>query len=306
MRILIKNKKILITGIYGFLGTHLAERLQFDNEIIGINQSNQNKNFELPDIKIIEGDISNKNTLESINTDIDLIFHFGSPTSVVLFKEDPIKYFDNTINGMKNILEFAKINSIKKLIYPSSGSVYANNSPPHDENVIPKPSNKYGIAKVECENLAKKYVDEVNSIGLRIFAAYGPGEEKKQNLSSVINLFLNDVLKNNVPVIFGDGKQTRDFIYIEDVVTGILNSAELSQQGIINIGSGISTSFNQIIEKISVQTGKEINPQYVKKELSYIDNLQADTKLMKSILKINPTPIDYGIKKFAQYLKIIS
>ena len=90
MRILIKNKKILITGIYGFLGTHLAERLQFDNEIIGINQSNQNKNFELPDIKIIEGDISNKNTLESINTDIDLIFHFGSPTSVVLFKEDPI------------------------------------------------------------------------------------------------------------------------------------------------------------------------------------------------------------------------
>ena len=306
MRILIKNKKILITGIYGFLGTHLAERLQFDNEIIGINQSNQNKDFELPDIKIIEGDISNKNTLESINTDIDLIFHFGSPTSVVLFKKDPIKYFDNTINGMKNILEFAKINSIKKLIYPSSGSVYANNFPPHDENVIPKPSNKYGIAKVECENLAKKYVDEVNSIGLRIFAAYGPGEEKKQNLSSVINLFLDDVSKNNVPVIFGDGKQTRDFIYIEDVITGILNSAELSQQGIINIGSGISTSFNQIIEKISVQTGKEINPQYVRKELSYIDNLQADTKLMKSILKINPTSIDYGIKKFAQYLKIIS
>ena len=306
MRILIKNKKILITGIYGFLGTHLAERLQFDNEIIGINQSNQNKDFELPDIKIIEGDISNKNTLESINTDIDLIFHFGSPTSVVLFKKDPIKYFDNTINGMKNILEFTKINSIKKLIYPSSGSVYANNSLPHDENVIPKPSNKYGIAKVECENLAKKYVDEVNSIGLRIFAAYGPGEEKKQNLSSVINLFLDDVSKNNVPVIFGDGKQTRDFIYIEDVITGILNSAELSQQGIINIGSGISTSFNQIIEKISVQTGKEINPQYVKKESSYIDNLQADTKLMKSILKINPTSIDYGIKKFPQYLKIIS
>ena len=306
MRILIKNKKILITGIYGFLGTHLAERLQFDNEIIGINQSNQNKDFELPDIKIIEGDISNKNTLESINTDIDLIFHFGSPTSVVLFKKDPIKYFDNTINGMKNILEFAKINSIKKLIYPSSGSVYANNFPPHDENVIPKPSNKYGIAKVECENLAKKHVDEVNSIGLRIFAAYGPGEEKKQNLSSVINLFLDDVSKNNVPVIFGDGKQTRDFIYIEDVITAILNSAELSQQGIINVGSGISTSFNQIIEKISVQTGKEINPQYVKKESSYIDNLQADTKLMKSILKINPTSIDSGIKKFAQYLKIIS
>jgi UDP-glucose 4-epimerase len=242
------------------------------------------------------------NTLEHINTDIDLIFHFGSPTSVVLFKKDPIKYFDNTINGMKNILEFSKINSIKKLIYPSSGSVYANNPQPHDENVIPKPSNQYGVAKVECEKLAEKYNEKINSIGLRIFAAYGPGEEKKQNLSSVINLFLNDILKNISPVIFGDGTQTRDFIYIDDTITSILNSAELNEQGIINVGSGISTSFNEIIEKICEHTGKNITPEYVKKESSYVENLKADTKLMKSLLKIEPLSIDSGIKKFIQYM----
>ena len=192
---MIKNKKILITGICGFLGKHLAIKLHDNNEIIGINLPNKSKNLqkELDNITIIEGDVSENNTLEKINSDIDLILHFGSPTSVILFKQDPTRHFNNTVNGMKNILEFAKKNSIKKLIYPSSASVYAKNSPPHTENIIPKPSNPYGSAKVECENLAHSYNDTVNSIGLRIFAAYGPGEEAKQNLSSVINLFLEDV-----------------------------------------------------------------------------------------------------------------
>ena len=305
MRILIKNKKILITGIYGFLGKHLAERLQHDNEIIGINKPDKLKNSEFNNVNVIEGDIADVKLLEKINGDVDLIFHFGSPTSVVLFKQDPARYFNNTINGMKNILEFAKNNSIQKLIYPSSASVYANNIPPHIETVIPQPSNQYAAAKVECENLAKKYVDLASSIGLRIFAVYGPGEENKQNLSSVINLFLDDVKHNKNPVIFGDGNQTRDFIYVNDAISLILNSAELSQQGIINVGSGISTSFNQIIEKIGIITGKKITPQYIKKESAYVENLQADTHLMKSSLKINPISLDSGIAKFAQYLGVI-
>jgi len=304
---LIKNKKILITGIYGFLGKHLAIKLHDNNEIIGINLPNKSKNLqkEFDNITIIEGDVSENNTLEKINSDIDLILHFGSPTSVILFKQDPTRHFNNTVNGMKNILEFAKKNSIKKLIYPSSASVYAKNSPPHTENIIPKPSNPYGSAKVECENLAHSYNDTVNSIGLRIFAVYGPGEETKQNLSSVINLFLGDVKNSRKPVIFGDGTQTRDFIYVDDAISAIINSTELPQQGIINVGSGISTSFNLVIEKIGNIVEKKIKPVYVKKESNYVEKLQADTKLMESTLKIHPLSIELGISKFAKYLNII-
>ena len=304
---MIKNKKILITGIYGFLGKHLAIKLHDNNEIIGINLPNKSKNLqkELDNITIIEGDVSENNTLEKINSDIDLILHFGSPTSVILFKQDPTRHFNNTVNGMKNILEFAKKNSIKKLIYPSSASVYAKNSPPHTENIIPKPSNPYGSAKVECENLAHSYNDTVNSIGLRIFAVYGPGEETKQNLSSVINLFLGDVKNSRKPVIFGDGTQTRDFIYVDDAISAIINSTELPQQGIINVGSGISTSFNLVIEKIGNIVEKKIKPVYVKKESNYVEKLQADIKLMESTLKIHPLSIELGISKFAKYLNII-
>ena len=307
LRTLIKNKKILITGIYGFLGKHLAIKLHDNNEIIGINLPNKSKNLqkELDNITIIEGDVSENNTLEKINSDIDLILHFGSPTSVILFKQDPTRHFNNTVNGMKNILEFAKKNSIKKLIYPSSASVYAKNSPPHTENIIPKPSNPYGSAKVECENLAHSYNDTVNSIGLRIFAVYGPGEEAKQNLSSVVNLFLEDVKNSRKPVIFGDGTQTRDFIYVDDAISAIINSTELPQQGIINVGSGISTSFNLVIEKIGNIVEKKIEPVYVKKESNYVEKLQADTKLMESTLKIHPLSIELGISKFAKYLNII-
>ena len=304
---MIKNKKILITGIYGFLGKHLAIKLHDNNEIIGINLPNKSKNLqkELDNITIIEGDVSENNTLEKINSDIDLILHFGSPTSVILFKQDPTRHFNNTVNGMKNILEFAKKNSIKKLIYPSSASVYAKNSLPHTENIIPKPSNPYGSAKVECENLAHSYNDTVNSIGLRIFAVYGPGEETKQNLSSVINLFLGDVKNSRKPVIFGDGTQTRDFIYVDDAISAIINSTELPQQGIINVGSGIPTSFNQVIEKIGNIVEKKINPVYIKKESNYVEKLQADTKLMENTVKINPLSIEIGISKFAKYLNII-
>ena len=198
-----------------------------------------------------------------------------------------------------------KKKSVKKLIYPSSASVYAKNLPPHTENITPKPSNPYGSAKVECENLANSYNDTVNSTGLRIFAAYGPGEETKQNLSSVINLWLEDARNNNEPVIFGDGTQTRDFIYIDDVISAIINSSQLSRHEVINVGSGVATSFNQIIEKIGDIIGRKINPTYVKKDTNYVEKLQADTKLMKITLKIEPLSIEDGISKFARYLNII-
>jgi len=299
----IKNKRILITGINGFLGTNLAKKLQNDNEIIGINQPNKSKNINHV-IPVIEGDIANKKIFEQIKGEIDIIFHFGSPTSIVLFKQNPEKYSNNTIQGMKNILNFSKNNSIEKLIYPSSGSVYGNNSPPHSENIIPSPSNQYGEAKIQCERLAEEYSDDLDSTGLRIFAVYGPGEEIKQNLSSVVNLFLQDVKRKESPIIFGDGTQTRDFIYVDDAISAIVNSSEIKNHRIINVGSGVSTSFNQIIESINTQFNLKIIPKYIKKEFAYIENLQADTELMKSLLKINPLSIESGIRKFGKYLNL--
>ena len=122
--------------------------------------------------------------------------------------------------------------------------------------------------------------------------------------SRTINLFLNDLSQKKDPIIFGDGTQTRDFIYVDDAISAIVNSSEVSNHKIINVGSGVSTSFNQIIETINTQFNLKIVPKYIKKEFAYIENLQADTKLMESILKIKPISIESGIVKFAKYLNL--
>lgn len=303
---LIEKKKILITGINGFLGKQLAMKLDEQNEVIGISiRNNENSQFlQNSNSNIIEGDVSISSTFDKIKSDIDYIFHFGSPASNILFKKDPIRCYENTVHGMFNILEFAKTNNVKKVIYPSSSTVYGRTLESQSENTVPKPSNIYGAAKISCESIASTYIDSVDSLGLRIFAAYGPGEEQKLEFSSIINLFLQDVKNNREPVIYGDGKQTRDFIYIDDTIQTIINSIDCNYSGIINVGTGVPTTFNEIIEKISHITGKQINPKYVKKEFNYIENLKADTKLMKQYLKINPISVEAGIKKFAKYLRV--
>ena len=115
---------------------------------------------------------------------------------------------------------------MKKLIYASSGSVYGNTPLPQSENQEPKPANLYGVAKLALEKIASVYSDQVESVGLRIFAGYGPGEEHKGEIASPVAIFLFAALKGEPLVIYGNGEQSRDFIYIDDVVGGLTKAAE--------------------------------------------------------------------------------
>lgn len=316
---MIKNKKTLITGIGGFLGSNIAIKLlENENRIVGIDRngitdqvidlSNTRKNVSTDLIKhidFIKGDVAHKKTFEQVPKDVDYILHFGSPASIVLFNKRPFWCYDKTVRGMFNVLEFAKNNNVRKVVYPSSLSVYAGNNIPHKESIYPIPRNTYGAAKIACESLASSYFDYLDSIGLRVSAVYGPGEEKKTDFASVIYLFLNDIKKGSNPIIFGDGTQSRDFIYLDDAINAILKSINLNFKGIINVGSGNTISFNDLIGKIIKITQKKVKPEYVRKQINYVENLKADITLMKEKLSINPINIDDGIKKFAKYLGII-
>lgn len=236
---MIRNKKILVTGVCGFLGHNLAKRLlENDNEIFGIDKMGNSERIKdlLSKINFLEGDLSKKHVFEKVPNDIDYILHFGSPASIILFNKDPFGCFSTTVNSMFNVLEFAKKIEVVKLVYPSTASVYAGNENPHSENILPKPRNTYGAAKLACEGLASAYYHYVNSTGLRIFAVYGPGEENKLDCASVVYLFLNEIKNKRKPIIYGDGTQTRDFIYIDDAIDGIINSLESNYNGVINVG----------------------------------------------------------------------
>ena len=307
-----KGKKVLVNGISGFIGSNLGrELLKRGAEIYSIDNfsyidseiAKDKLSYLLKKISLIEGDASEKKTWDKVPKDIEYIFHFASPSSITLFKKNPEVCFYETFFSLYNAFEFAKKNKVKKLVYPSSGSNYAGNDFPHNESVYPKPKNSYAVAKVSCEALASSYSDFVKSIGLRIFGGYGSGEEWKRDFGSVIYLFIRDYMSGNPPEIWGDGSQTRDFIYIDDIVKIILKSAEIDYTGIVNVGTGEGISFSRILEIIKENLKTSINPKYVPKEMNYVENLKADTILMKKLFNIKPILPEEGIKKFIDYLK---
>lgn len=304
-----KGKKLLITGVCGFIGGNLVKKLRDENEIIGVDNfeySNRDLCKDLmKDIVFIEGDVSKRETFEKVPKDVDFILHFGAGSSIILFNRNMHHCYDETVFGCLNIFEFAKENGVSKVIFPSSGSIYAGNDPPHAEYIYPKPRNIYGAAKMACEGIASSYKDFVDSIGLRIFAGYGPGEERKNDFASVVYLFIDSINKGINPVVFGNGTQTRDFVYIDDVLDAAIKSLEINDTGIINVGSGTPTSFQFLVETINKTLGKNVVPKMASKEKNYVENICADTEVMKKVLKINPTPLEVGVKKFSEYLNLI-
>ncbi len=308
-----KGKKVLVTGISGFIGSNLGKELlkrgaviyAVDNfSYIDFDIARSKLSFLFEGVKVIWGDISKKDTWDNVPKDIEYIFHFAAPSSITLFKREPTKCYNETVFGLWNALEFAKNNNVKKVIYPSSGSNYAGNEMPHKEYLSLKPRNIYAAAKVACEGLAESYSDFVKSTGLRIFGGYGPGEEWKKDFGSVLYLFIRDYLKGKAPEIWGDGTQTRDFIYVDDIVKAIVRSAEIEHQGVINIGTGNPISYKELLEEIKVYLGTSINPIFLPKEKNYVENLKADTVAMKSLLGIEPINPREGIRKFIDYLRI--
>ncbi|PJC45456.1 hypothetical protein CO037_01430, partial [Candidatus Pacearchaeota archaeon CG_4_9_14_0_2_um_filter_30_8] len=261
-----KDKKVLVNGASGFIGSALSkELLKIGAKVYSIGSSINKTNNLDKRISLIEGDVSKKETWEKVPKEMDYIFHFAAPSSITLFKKEPERCFNVTFYGLYHALEFAKKNRVKKVIYPSTGNVYSGNEFPHIETIFPKPQNLYAASKVACEALANSYSSFVKSIGLRISAGYGPGEERKIGFGSPALMFIKDLMEGKSPEIWGDGSQTRDMVYIDDLVKIILKSAEIDYVGVVNIGSGESITFKELIEKINKILKVDIKPIFIPK-----------------------------------------
>jgi UDP-glucose 4-epimerase len=303
-----RSKLVLLTGAAGFIGSHVLRRLMREGaDIIAVDDLSvgTKENIKFFNGEFYALDVSEKSFTQLMKRyNFDFIFHFGAPSSVILFNKDPEDMFRKTVSGFLNIMELAVENSCRKVVYPSSGSVYGEAFPPHSEVVTPKPVNLYGIAKLTCERIADYYsrVKDVKSVGLRIFAGYGPGEDHKKEFASPVTIFLNSILNDESPIVFGDGTQGRDFVYIDDVIEAIIRCAERDTPPIINVGSGKVYPFNDVIRLINELLGKDIRSKYVAKPVNYLEITQADITLMKNILEITPLDLKEGLKKYLKQL----
>jgi nucleoside-diphosphate-sugar epimerase len=188
-----------------------------------------------------------------LKKDLDIVYFFGSPSSNIIFDNNLQYSLMETINGFLGTIQFCKDNDIR-LVYPSSATVYNKNT-------------AYARCKAILEEIHMAY--DGNVLGLRIFAGYGEGEWIKKEYASVIYQWCVQMKHGIRPIIFGDGTQTRDFIYIDDIVDTIVSLKE--ETGIVDVGTGINTSFNDVVRMINNQLIKSIQPIYVNKPPHYVE-----------------------------------
>jgi UDP-glucose 4-epimerase len=218
------------------------------------------------------------------------------------FNKDPIYCIQNTLDGFRNVLRLSKYHHAK-LLYPSSGNVYGELPLPHNEYMNPKPNNLYGVCKFQCEQMAIDHTfGGFESTGLRVYAGYGYGEEKKGELASVVYQFLSKMIKGESPEIWGNGEQSRDFVFINDIVHGFIESMHI-KASIINLGTGDCFTYNELVDTINEVLDTNIKPIYKVKPSKYVESALADTTLMRKVFKYTDWSLYDGITKFAEYLR---
>ncbi|MDB9722657.1 NAD-dependent epimerase/dehydratase family protein [Candidatus Marinimicrobia bacterium] len=256
--------KILVTGGAGFIGSHIVDTLIdkgakviiLDNLKTGLIQNiNEKADF-------VKGDILNQKLISNILTDCDTIYHLAAFTSVpesFIKKDECISINQVALN---NILSISSKKNIKKIILSSSSAVYPDDKiGPFDEISLTNPTSPYGITKLYGEKILKMWSKEKevrSGISLRYFNVYGPRQEANSDYASVIPKFLNKIKQDEPIVIYGDGNQTRDYIFIDDIVNVNLLALDIQSYNCFAVGTGIEISINQLIELIKKISNKKI------------------------------------------------
>ena len=285
--------KILVTGGAGFIGSHIVEYLVgrgddvtiLDNlhsgKMQNLSKINNNVNF-------VNGNIKDYKLLERLAKDSDGVFHQAALVSVPQSFKMQAEYFDVNTKGTENVLKLAKEYGFK-VVYASSSSVYGNQEQTSiKESDNRNPTNPYAETKLKAELLAEKYSEMgVGVIGLRYFNVYGRRQSKEY--AGVIKLFLERIQQNNAPKINGDGLQTRDFVYVEDVVkANILAMDSNVKHQFFNVGMGYSISILDLANMIIDASGLSLRPIHDSQLPGDIRDSQADLELINKLLKWKP------------------
>ena len=303
--------RITVTGGAGFIGSHLVDRLIEDGHTVQVidNLYTGNKEFVHSKAQFIELDIRDPklySVLEEFRP--DYIFHEAAQTEVSTSMSDPMLDCDINLMGLINLLNAAVKLDIKKFLMPSSAAVYGNlDTLPLNENMIGNPSSFYGLTKLTTEHYLRIYHEAFGLpyICYRYSNVFGP-RQGNGGEGGVISIFAKAIVQGSPIIIYGDGKQTRDFIYVDDVVEANILGMQHQVTGIYNVSTGISSSVNLLVDEFRNISGKDIEVVYDKPRLGDIrDSVLATDKSEKELLFTAKYNLHDGLIKTYEYFKTV-
>ncbi len=277
-----------VTGGAGFIGSNLVARLIVDGNDVVIIDNFSTGSKEIASILRERGAtlMEGPSSLISDLTPVDAVFHLGMPSSSPMYKRDP-SLLSNVIRDSIAGFEYARRTGAR-IVYASTSSLYNGNEPPFSEDMQIFPTDFYTEGRYWLERLAKVYYDlyGVKSIGLRLFSVYGPNERAKGKFANIVSQMIWASLERRPFVIYGDGSQTRDFIFVSDVVEAFLLAYNSDiEYGIYNVGTGKETSFNELVELIR-EAGLNLNVIYEENPIkNYVYRTLANTSKAEEELR---------------------
>lgn len=304
-------KRIVITGGAGFIGSHIAELFLsrgYEVTVIDNRPDGRGNVAHLGDkIRFVKGDILDRDLLIAETKGVAGIIHHAAFVSVPASVADPVTSHAINVSGTVNVLEAARINHVPKVVQASSSAVYGDDAHfPKIENSIGKPQSPYGAQKRMAELYAQLFSDLYGTavVSLRYFNVFGPKQDPNGPYSAVIPLFIKKALAGESVTINGDGTATRDFIYVKDIALANLAAFEQGKTGIYNIGSGVETSLNDMVEKISSALGKKLEAKHGPDRKGDIVRSVSDISLAAKELGFTPkTTFDEGLKETVEWFR---
>ncbi|MBU0951820.1 MAG: NAD-dependent epimerase/dehydratase family protein [Elusimicrobia bacterium] len=303
--------KILVTGGAGFIGSHIVEYWQNkpNTEVLVLDnlRSGFIKNIENFKVEFIQDSITNYRALLKATKGVDYIFHLAAMISVPESILEPIECIKINAEGTINLIKAAKENNVKKIVLSSSAAMYGDNpTMPKVETMFPEPKSPYAVTKLAGEYYLSLYQNAwgVKSAACRYFNVFGPRQNPKSQYAAAVPIFISKAVKNEDVVIYGDGEQTRDFIYVKDAVQANILAAEKGS-GVYNVAYGSKITINALADKIIKFCGSKSKIVHEKERLGDIKHSLADVNKIKKLGFVPTSNLDAGLKTTVAYFKSI-
>ena len=305
--------QFLVTGGAGFIGSHLAEELVRQNHRVRVADNLiTGKRTNLDHISGIDlriGDLADMDFTRGVMEGVDFVLHQAAIPSVPRSVKDPITSNRANVDGTLNVLVAARDAGVRRVVFAGSSSAYGDSPTlPKHEQMPDRPLSPYALQKVIGEQYLQMFTKlyGLETVSIRYFNVFGPRQDPSSPYSGVISVFATALLENRSPIIFGDGEQTRDFTYVDNVVDGVLRSCEaIGASGqTINVATGGRISLNTLFETMRKLVGADVRPSYDEPRKGDVRDSQADISKARQILGYEPkVSFEDGLKRTVDWYR---